>query len=65
MYQEQSQDHSDWGLVMVEPKPVVDYFSTLKTRKTNFSSRDETWTRSFRADGFENGKSFRPDKRLN
>lgn len=65
MYQEQEKEHSDWGLVMVAPKPVSDYLASLKTKKTNFGKGGERWTQSIRNAGFEAGKQFAPNRRIN
>ena len=65
LYQEQEKDHSEWGLVMVTPKPVSEYMASLKTKNKPFGGGDERWTQQYREQGVAAGKQFAPSKRLN
>ena len=57
------QDESDWGLVMVVPKEVDDYMSKMNTRQDTYRSKQTVYN-SCKNSGYEEGKRFNPNGRL-
>lgn len=58
------QDESNWGLVMVVPHEVDDYMqNNMNTRQDNYRSKQTVYNRC-KNDGYEEGKRFNPNGRL-
>lgn len=60
-FEEQKEQHQEWGLVMVLPQPVLDEVS--KMTKRHFG-RDEKGHTDYRNRGYEDGKRFDRSRKL-
>lgn len=63
-YNEQSQKHQEWGLVLATPQPVLDAVNAMG-KKTPFAKYDlREQLRDYAAMGIADGRRFDPGKRL-
>lgn len=63
-FQEQEEQHQEWGLVMVVPQAVDDSMADMG-KKTQFGTeRTGGWRDAYRTLGFQDGRRFDPASRL-
>ena len=64
-YKDQETEHQEWGLVMSVPTVVTDYMKTMNLKKKKFGQPVPMWAKEQHDAGYQNGRDFRPDKRIN
>ena len=63
-FQEQEEQHQEWGLVMVVPKAVDDSMVDMGKRTSFGKERVGGWRDAYRAMGYQDGKRCDPASRL-
>lgn len=63
-FDEQKEQHQEWGLVLSTPAPVAAVFNTMG-KPTQFGKvQDESWLGKYRAKGYVDGTKFDPTHRV-
>ncbi len=63
-YEEQDKEHQEWGLVLVLPEQVQEYYDSLaKSHHTPVNSGCKK-SRQYRQQGFQDGYAFHPEQRI-
>ena len=63
-YDEQDEEHQEWGLVLKVPQAVEDSMKDMGKPKTYGKVRMDGWRQQYAAAGFAEGKAFDPTHRL-
>lgn len=63
-FQEQEEQHQEWGLVMVVPQAVKKATSDLGKPSSYGEARTGGWRKRYAAAGYQDGKEFDPGHRL-
>lgn len=63
VFESQKEQNQEWGLVLVAPKEAQDFFSTL-SEGSSVGSKSLTYDSNYYNDGYEDGKKFSMNKKL-
>jgi len=63
-YDEQDEEHQEWGLVLKVPQAVEDSMKDMGKPKVYGKVRVDGWRQQYAAAGFAEGKAFDPTHRL-